>query len=65
MIDSSELLNRLYEARYSGVLRVRQGDRDVTYHSPAELEEAIKSLEARIAGKNRQVYHFTPAMRRD
>lgn len=65
MIDSSELLNRLYEARYSGVLRVRQGDRDITYNSPAELDEAIKSLEARISGRKRQVYYFTPAMRRD
>jgi hypothetical protein len=64
MLDYADLLNRLYEARYSGVLRVRHGDRDVTYRSQAELDSAIRDLEIKVNNR-RAVYHITPAMRRD
>ena len=64
MLDYADLLNRLYEARYSGVLRVRHGDRDITYRSQAELDSAIRDLEIK-ANSRRAVYHVTPAMRRD
>jgi hypothetical protein len=64
MVDYNSLLEQLIEARYSGVLRVRHGDRDITYRSQAELDSAIRDLEARIASR-RSVYYATPALRRD
>ena len=64
MLDYADLLNRLYEARYSGVLRVRHGDRDITYRSQAELDSAIRDLEIKTNSR-RPVYYVTPAMRRD
>lgn len=64
MLDHADLLNRLYEARYSGVLRVRHGDRDITYRSAAELDAAIRDLEMQASGR-RRVYYATPALRRD
>jgi len=64
MLDHADLLNRLYEARYSGALRVRHGDRDITYRSAAELDAAIRDLEMRSSNR-RRVYYNTPALRRD
>jgi hypothetical protein len=64
MADESALLDQLLEARYSGVLTVRHGDRVVTYRSLAEIDQAIQSLQISING-GRRVHYFTPAMRRD
>jgi hypothetical protein len=64
MADYAALLEQLIEARYSGVLRVRHGDRDITYRSQAELDAAIRDLEGRINAR-RAIYYATPALRRD
>lgn len=64
MDDPAALLTRLLQARYSGVLRVRDGDQDITYRSLAELDRAIQSLQIAVHG-GRRVHYFTPALRRD
>jgi len=64
MSDNATLLASLEAARYSGVRRVRHGDRDITYGTDAELESAIRALEAETEPK-RAVYYVTPALRRD
>jgi hypothetical protein len=64
MADYAALLEQLIEARYSGVLRVRHGDRDITYRSQADLDAAIRDLETKVSGR-RSVYYATPALRRD
>jgi hypothetical protein len=54
--EKQELLRELREARYSGVLRVKFRERDVTYRSDAELKKAIKDLEKELNPKaERQV----------
>jgi len=64
MSDNATLLASLKAARYSGVRRVRHGDRDITYGTDAELESAIRALEAETEPK-RAVFYVTPALRRD
>lgn len=46
----------LKQARSSGVLRVRDGDTDITYRSVEELNLAIASLTRELQRKN----HSTP-----
>jgi hypothetical protein len=64
MADYAALREKLIEARYSGVLRVRAGDRDITYRSQEELDAAIRELD-KVIGSKRAVYYATPALRRD
>lgn len=56
--EKQELLRELREARYSGVLRVKFRERDVTYRSDAELKKAIKDLEGELNPKAKQQVGF-------
>lgn len=47
--EKREMLRELKRARYSGALRVKFNDRDVTYKSEAEMQSAIKALENELA----------------
>ncbi|EFO32122.1 conserved hypothetical protein [Roseibium sp. TrichSKD4] len=46
--EKKGLLAELKRARFSGALRVKFNDRDVTYKSDAEMARAISALEADI-----------------
>lgn len=56
--EKQELLRELREARYSGVLRVKFRERDVTYRSDAELKKAISDLEAELNPKSKRNVGF-------
>lgn len=56
--EKQELLRELREARYSGVLRVKFRERDVTYRSDAELKQAISDLEAELNPKAKRRVGF-------
>jgi hypothetical protein len=56
--EKQELLRELREARYSGVLRVKFRERDVTYRSDAELKKAIQDLEGEVEPKTRRRVGF-------
>lgn len=46
--EKQQLLRELKEALYSGVLRVRFKERDVTYQSAAEMRKTVSQLEAEL-----------------
>lgn len=47
--EKQELLTELERAKYSGTLRVRFRDRDVTYRSLEELDKVIDDLKDQIS----------------
>ena len=55
-------LNALERALALGTLRVRDGDRDITYRSVVELREAINTVRASLSGGRRS--HFQPTFER-
>jgi hypothetical protein len=51
----AETLAKLKAARASGVLRVRYGEREITYRSDAELAAAIAAIEEELTPKIKTV----------
>ena len=60
---TAEHLASLEAALASGALRVKDGERDVTYRSVAELREAIATVKAQIGAQPR-VTHYQPVFER-
>ena len=51
--EMQALLKELETARFSGALRVKFRERDVTYKSDLEMAKAISALKEQLAGFNK------------